>query len=1110
VTAHAIADAGATRTFVQIPTDVARPAVPAYQAGACAASLTIVDDVAATEAQARLLAAIAGLLQRYTQQAETGFDLFVERQPGVWGRRPLQTPLSSDASLERAIAQMAGAIAGAVAESDGAPRGAPTSNIAVSLWDGDVPTDGPTLASALGAGSAPGATYDLHFVVSRRGPPTRIALLYNAFLLRSTTASRLLANVATLFVGLQTRPAAALRQLPVLSADEEKTIKVAWDSGRALYADLPVHRLFERLAREQPEALAAVCKDRRITYGELEAASNRLAHFLLSRGCGEPLTHVAVCVKPSIDILISILAIFKCGAIYVPIDPTHPAALIASILEEVQPRLVLTQTAVSEVASPDRFTHFCFDRDWPLVDAQPVDTTQPPNAPVTLAHRSHVFYTSGTTGKPKGVVALHRNVAHFINVAQQRFGFNRSDAFVSMARYTFSISFFELLFPLCCGGSVRLIERETVLDPPRLTEVLKDVTVLHAGPSLLSTLIKFVRDNPVVSPSFERIRHVSTGGDLVPAHVLEQMKPVFRNAEIFVIYGCTENNCMGTYYFADRARKVDKSYVGKPFPDVLVRILDPDDNLVPIGAVGDICFSGKGVVEGYLNRPELNAQKFTVIDGDRYYHTGDMGRLDDEGNIEILGRRDFQIQLRGIRIELGGIENAVRELGLATHCALVVKKLDEQDMRLVAFVVNPRVKTVAELRKELGRQLPDYMLPQAMVVLDALPVTRNNKLDRAKLQELPWQPPSGSQSGSKAGEKILAGGPDRTPAEIVIADAFAAALGLKGVGLDDDFFDLGGQSLLAVTVTQAIENKLGVQLPSGAIFEHKTVRALAAHAQSSFKSEPRAIRLSGDDSGLPLFLLLGVHIYRPLAQRLPPEYATYAVYSARELTLFGPSDERRPSVPDLARDYVEIIRRQQEHGPYRIAGFSFGGVLAFEVARQLRERGDETIFVGLLDTMLPQPRGWRRHVGQLNRFATITHDKRKLVVTRKLRRLVERRVTVKGAAAFVVHEEDSELGRLERQRAKVYDAATGVYLHQIEPFDGLVTLFTANRRLDEDPLQDPSCGWESYTPKLEVRALDADHADLLTRDTAVARLALLLGRSLKRADALFSFRTSAQ
>ena len=348
--------------------------------------------------------------------------------------------------------ELVAATAGLVGRRRGARAGRPRSNIAVSLWDGDVPTNCPTLASALAAGGVPGSTYDLHFIISRRGQPTRIALLYNARLLRPTTASRLLANVATLFVGLQTRPGAALRQLPLLSADEEKTIKVAWDSGRALYPDLPVHRMFERLAREQPEALAAICKDRRITYGELEAASNRLAHFLLSRGCGEPLSHVAVCVKPSIDILVSILAIFKCGAIYVPINPTHPAALIATILEEVQPRLVLTQTAVTEVASPDRFTHFCFDRDWGLVEALPVETAQPPDMPVTLAHRSHVFYTSGTTGKPKGVVALHRNVAHYINVAQQRFGFNRTDAFVSMARYTFSISFFELLSPLCCGG----------------------------------------------------------------------------------------------------------------------------------------------------------------------------------------------------------------------------------------------------------------------------------------------------------------------------------------------------------------------------------------------------------------------------------------------------------------------------------------------------------------------------------------------------------------------------------------------------------------------------------------------------------------------------------
>lgn len=1035
-----------------------------------------------------VLAAIVGLLHRYTHQADIEIDWLLEGRV----RSRLAATLTTDRSLQSIVDPMAAALSQAASAAI-----APTCNVAVATWPGDVPSDAAAL-KALSENHFAAFTYDLLFVVPRQ--PAQVALFYNARLLHAATATRWLDNLVTLVAGLREHPELALRQLPILSAKEEETIKVTWDSGRAVYPDLPVHRLFERHAQAQPQALAAVCRDRHLTYGELERAANRLAHFLLSRGCDEPLSHVAVCVKPSFDILISILAIFKCGAIYVPLDPTHPPALIAHILDEVQPKLVLTQTAVSDLVSPDRFDHFCFDRDWALVESLPSEASEPPSVPVTLESRSHVFYTSGTTGKPKGVVALHRNVAHFINVAQQRFGFNPSDAFVSMARYTFSISFFELLFPLCCGGNVRILERETVLDLPKLARVLDEVTVLHAGPSLLSALLKYLRDNPAVAPCFERLRHVSTGGDLVPAHVIELMKPVFRNAEIFVIYGCTENNCMGTYFFAERSRKVDKSYVGKPFPDVKVRLLDSDDNLVPIGVVGDICFSGKGVVEGYLNRPELNAQKFTLIDGERYYHTGDLGRLDGDGNIEILGRRDFQVQLYGMRIELGGIENTLRELGLATQCALVLKQLDDQDMRLVAFVVNPTVKNVAELRKELSKHLPDYMLPGAMVVLDALPVTRNNKLDRGKLNELPWQAQPTSQTAlSKEA---------RTPIQVKIAGAFGRALGMTGVGLDDDFFDLGGQSLHAVTVMQELENTLGVQLPAGVLFEHKTVRALAAHAESSYRSETHAIRLSADDKGLPLFLLLGVHIYRPLAQLLPAEYSTYAVYSARELTLFGPSAEP-PSVQELAHDYVNTIRRKQPRGPYRIAGFSFGGVLAFEVARQLRGLGDETIFIGMLDSMLPDlGPSWRR---QLGRFAEISPKERVRVIKRKLRRvLVERRgVFAQRAAAFAVHEQDSALGQLEQQRAAAYEAATCVYLRDIQPFDGLLTLITARQRLEEDPLQDPACGWKPYTTRLEVKALNSFHENMLSTEGGVAELAALLGASLKRADATFSVQAAA-
>ena len=447
---------------------------------------------------------------------------------------------------------------------------------------------------------------------------------------------------------------------------------------------------------------------------------------------------VAVCVEPSLDVLVALLATFKAGGIYLPLDPTHPPALIAAVLAEAQPRLVLTQSKLSAVTDPGRFPQLFLDAPGAALDGHPTGAPALAATEDPLDRGCYQLYTSGTTGKPKGVIASHRNLAHYIDAARRRYGFRSSDVFCSLARYTFSISMFELVSPLCCGGAVRLLPREEVLSPEHLSRALQTVTVVHAGPSLLGSLFRHMRGNATMPRAYPRMRHASSGGDLVPPSIMEEMKTAFPNAELFVIYGCTEISCMGCTYPIARDRKLPTTYVGKPFPDVSVRLLDAShESLVPVGVVGEICFSGPGVVAGYFERPALTAEKFITLEGRRYYATGDLGRWDADGDLEILGRRDHQVQLRGIRVELAGIENTVRELGLAGQCVTIVKKLDDQDVRLVAFLVDPREPDVVAFRRALGRHLPDYMLPQSIVVLDALPLTANGKVDRRKLHELP-------------------------------------------------------------------------------------------------------------------------------------------------------------------------------------------------------------------------------------------------------------------------------------------------------------------------------------------------------------------------------------
>lgn len=952
----------------------------------------------------------------------------------------------------------------------------PASNVAVTFIKG---TNGVSVNTP--------HPYDIHFHVLDTGAGFHLrSVVYNARLFQTETIRRLVNSVFLLWTASRINPGAAISTLPILDAQELRRL-VEETSGHADYPREPVYRRFETLAATQPHAPAAMFQAEQITYAQLNDRANRLAHFLVRQGVA-PGVPVAVCVQPSIDVLVGMMAVFKAGGIYLPLDPTHPEALILSILDEAAPRLVLTQSKLKSLTKPDRFSQFCFDTDGGVLEglspATPVlDLSDDP-----MERGAYQLYTSGTTGKPKGVIASHRNLAHYVNVARQKYGFRESDVFCSLARYTFSISMFELVSPLCCGGSVRLLTRDEVLAPEQLAGVLQTVTVVHAGPSLLGNLFRHLRTNSAAPQTFAGLRHASSGGDMVPPHILEDMKRVFANAEIYVIYGCTEISCMGCTYFAERHRKVTTSYVGKPFPDVTVRLLDAAQNVVPIGVVGEICFSGAGVVSGYVNRPELTAEKFIELDGRRFYTTGDMGRLDASGNLEILGRRDFQVQLRGIRVELAGIENTVRELGLAAQCIVLLRRLDEQDVRLVAYVVNPQVKDLTSFRRALAVHLPDYMLPQSLVTLEALPLTANGKVDRKRLQELPIEQRSSVTSGN---------GP-RNAVERKIAGSFARVLGVPEVGIDDDFFDLGGHSLLAVQLLADLENVLGFALSPSILFEGATVRALASHTQNSFANEPKPILLNGGGPGTPLFVLVGIHLYRELAKQLSGQVPVYAVYAGRELVMFE-STESAPSVIELAREYVEIIRRHQKTGPYRLLGMSFGGIVAYEVAQQLRAAGEHVTFLCMLDAILPE-RGMRARIRQALHIASRPRREVWDVLSKRLDAQVKSRLGGRrDFAEYQKYGNVAKLAPLEDQRQDAYQRATEAYMDHLQPFGSEATLVVAERRMRKHLLQVPSLGWADLIGRLQVHLVDSDHLSLL-EEPRVADVAAIVRDGLTRSE----------
>lgn len=1072
---------GASR-FVQLPTDHPRAATAEIEV----AVLPLDGQRALAGEPAFAVAALAAWLHRYSHQPLVGVDLlFVDaeehpRRSLTWSGRT-----DGDVLLQSLIDDVTAAL-----QQGGPARSTDPASVAMS-FEAD---------AAAGDDALPFRPhYDLQFVFSRSAAPF---VRYNAKLFARDTAQSFLDSFALLVDGAQRARAAPLRALPLLTPAAAAVVTL--DGPRVEPEHNTVHERFMTLARNQPDAPALYFQEQCMTYGELDRRSNQLAHWLFARGV-TPGVHVGVCVKPSFDVLVALLAVFKAGGVYMPLDPTHPEKLVASMLEEAQPAILLTQSTCSDATRTATCPRMLLDTEWSAASGPGTHATSAVDVAPSLERAAYLLYTSGTTGKPKGVIARHENLAHYIGVARDMYRFVASDVFCALARYTFSISMWELLSPLCCGGSLHLLERDDVLTPSRLSRVLEKITVLHAGPSLLGSLFRFLKMSPGTTAAFASMRHASSGGDLVQPSIQEEMKATFPNAEIWIIYGSTEISCMGATYRVQRDVKPTCSFVGKPFPNVTMRVVDEHGAQVPVGVVGEIWFSGRGVVPGYYQRAELDREKFREAYGGRYYTMGDLGRAHASGDVEILGRRDYQVQLRGIRIELVGIENTIRELGLAAAAALVMKKGDESDAKLVAFVMKPRETDIIAFRKELRDHLPDYMLPHVLVPIEALPLTHNGKLDRAKLATLSWQDAnaaslsSSSPGGAPGAQKVA---PTNAVEQQIVA-AFASTLNVSAsdIGIDDDFFDRGGDSLSAVMMMLELENVAGFSFSPDAMFTQSTPRALAALASSSPDTVRRPILLNKNRDGPAIFMLLGVHVYRALAQLLEDKYAVYGVFVGDEIAMFDDSGDARkvPSVQNLAAQYIETIRRQQAKGPYRVTGMSFGGLVAFEVMRQLQAAGETVEFVGMLDAVLPEV-GFKGKVSRAARLAALGGGEVAKRIGERVRSFADRARARPGPETFLRHAADNPLGRLERARARAYRVAAEEYVrvlgkeHIRTSFSP--TLIVSGTRLRADPLAEKDCGWTGTVPRVRVHTVDADHLALV-EEPRVREVAAIFRNSME-------------
>ena len=703
---------------------------------------------------------------------------------------------------------------------------------------------------------ADSSKFDLTLFMMDAGTRLFGTVEYNSDLFERATIRRMIGHYQRLLEAVASRPAAPVMALPMLSEAEQKQLLVEWNDTAVAYPRHScLHELFEAQVARSPENIALVCAGEKLSYSELNGRSNQLARALKGLGVGTE-SRVALLAERSLDAVIGILGILKAGGVYVPLDPQSPPERLAFMIEDAEAAVALTQSSLLEMLPPASSKVVSLDSVW-----ERIATEDPTNLPcvATPENMAYMIYTSGTTGRPKAVMVEHRNLVNTIACSAARFDLNATDVMPCLASFAFDISLFELFMPLIAGGKVVIYPQWSMLEMQEFTQSLQTMTMLHAVPSLMRQIVALRRKGESEAShervgeasrgragesisgrapgvSYERLRRVFVGGDWVPLDLLEQMREVFPRADIHVLYGPTEGTIICTSYDVPRGRELERNLIGRPLGNVRLRMLDRNGHIVPVGVAGEIWLGGDGVARGYLKREEMTRKKFVMLDGERYYRTGDLGRYLADGAIEFLGRTDEQVKVRGFRIELGEIETLLAEHPGVREAVVLAVEGETREKHLESYLVadTEPAPTGAELRQFLQAKAPEYMVPSKFIVLDALPLNPNGKVNRRALVE---------QGGRRleAGVEYVAPG---TALEKKIAGVWQETLKVERVGLNDNFFALGGHSLLLVQMLRKLQTVLPRNLSVVDLFRYPSVGALAGYLTQQDRDEPSLERAS--------------------------------------------------------------------------------------------------------------------------------------------------------------------------------------------------------------------------------------------------------------------------
>ncbi|WP_293128195.1 non-ribosomal peptide synthetase [Microcoleus sp. bin38.metabat.b11b12b14.051] len=761
--------------------------------------------------------------------------------------------------------------------------------------------------------------------------------VYSTDLFDRATISRMAGHFQTLLAAIVANPKQRLNDLALLTAPESQQLLIDWNDTRR---DYPQNQCFPQLFAEQvarhPDAVAAVFENQQLTYRQLNSRANQLAGYLQQSGA-KPEVLIGIYVERSLEAIVAILGIIKAGAAYLPLDLNYPQERLNFMLADAGVSILVTQQHLAKNLTAPECAVVCVDSDREHIARQSPANLTLDIIPENLAY---VIYTSGSTGKPKGVLIEHRGLYNLALAQIAAFNLNSNHRVLQFASLSFDASIFEIVMALGSGATLYCARKESLLPGQTLIQFLQDNAITHATfpPSLLAVL---------PDAELPALQTIICAGESCSLDVVKRWASGRR---FFNAYGPTEATVWSSFAEIGDCKKPP---IGRPIANTQLYILDENLQPVPVGIPGELYIGGAGLARGYINRPELTAQRFiphpfSEKAGERIYKTGDLARYLPDRNIEFLGRTDAQVKIRGYRIELGEIEALLVEHPAVKETAVVAEADLSGNQRLVAYVVPDRDRALnpLEMRNFLKQKLPEYMIPHAFVAIAFLPLTPNGKIDRLRL---------------KAADNITSNTTDksciapRTPTESALAKIWSEILNTEPVGIRDNFFDLGGDSLLTIRLIKEINQQFNSELPLSSLFLNPTIEGLADSLDSG--TNPRewsplvAIKPRGKNP--PFFCvhpIFGVVFpYCDLAFQLGENQPFYGLQPK------GIDGETAPltRIEDMAADYIAALRTVQPQGPYFLGGWSFGGLVAFEMAQQLLAAGEEVALLAVLDTLAP-------------------------------------------------------------------------------------------------------------------------------------------------------------